>query len=621
MSRTTGSTAIPAFSSESLFLKISYAMLLAAATCGYLLLWYNRFLGLSSNGWFYFFGQQILHGSVPYRDFYLYVPPLHPLKFAALGALFGDGLIVPRIAAVVERVVLAVLVYFWLLRVFTIGPSFLGSLLGVIAFCSDQADALSLHHHDSVLWAVSAGLLASFAISSQKPGAFIAGSGFFAALCFFTKQTTGAGVSFVIPLILLCTLKSPRTWRRAVLPVLAFAAGWAVPAGLITSWLSWNGAFSPFLEQVFIKGPTSKGPLWMVLLRPFLTSIQYPIYLLYVSVALVLLFVARGGFSRPLKNHVPSAGLTAWASILGVTLLYAGVLISRIEGEALWVPGFTLGLVLILVTLIGTAWLSASLLAARFQHEVSQVDAQLLLVAGVSMAVAVMLSLSWIAYGPMAMPGLALIVAMLVQRAMASPSLPRRIAVFACTGAAILLLVSGKLQRPFGWEGWTDGPVSQGTAQSNIRQLKNFRLPPPVTVFLERVTTAITANSDGGDAIYVFPWAPLFYTFSQRKPATFAYVHWFDVTPDYVARRDAAELRAHPPTVIVYFPISQEHVQDQERRFRAGGNSGQRELIDTVEELAKTYKLVDAVDQPYDDRVVLIYVRRPSQQPATETMF
>ena len=64
--------------------------------------------------------------------------------------------------------------------------------------------------------------------------------------------------------------------------------------------------------------------------------------------------------------------------------------------------------------------------------------------------------------------------------------------------------------------------------------------------------------------------------------------------------------------MIVYFPFSPEQVRDQERRFRSGGNSGQRELINTVEELAKTYKLVDAVNQPYDDRVVLIYVRRPS---------
>jgi hypothetical protein len=613
MFRTTDSKAIPASSSESIVLKVLYATLLAGATCGYLLLWYNRFLGLSSNGWFYFYAQQILHGSVPYRDFYLYVPPLHPLKFVALSALFGDGLIVPRIAAVVERVLLAVLVYFWLLRVFTIGPAFLGSLLGVIAFCSDPADALSLHHHDSVLWAVTAGLLASFGISSQRPTAFIAGSGFFAALCFFTKQTTGAGVSLVIPLILLCALKSPRTWRRVALPLLAFAAGWAVPAGLITSWLTRNGAFAPFLEQVFIKGPTSKGPLWMILLRPFLTSIQDPIYMLYVSVALALLFVVRRSFSPPVKNRVSSSGQTAWASIIGVVFLCAGVLISRNGGEALRAPGFMLGPILILVTLIGTTWLSASLLAAGLQHEMFQMDAQLLLLSGVSMAVAVMLSLSWIAYGPMAMPGLALIVAMLVQRAMASRRLPHRIAVLACTGAAILLLVSVKLQRPFGWEGWTDGPVSQGTAQPNIQQLKNFRLPPPVTVFLERVTATVTANSNSGDAIYVFPWAPLFYTFSQRKPATFAYVHWFDVTPDYVARRDAAELRAHPPAVIVYFPFSQEQVRDQERQFRGGGNSGQRELINTVEELAKTYKLVDAVNQPYADRVVLIYVRPPSK--------
>ncbi len=173
----------------------------------------------------------------------------------------------------------------------------------MIAFCSDQADALSLHHHDSVLWAVAAGFLASFGFSYQRPNAFIAGSGFIAALCFFTKQTTGAGVSLVIPLILVCALKGPRTWRRIALLALTFAVGWVIPAGLITTWLSRNGAFALFLEQVVIKGPTSKGPLWMVLLRLFVTPIQNPIYLLYISVALVLLFVARRGFTQPANNH------------------------------------------------------------------------------------------------------------------------------------------------------------------------------------------------------------------------------------------------------------------------------------------------------------------------------
>ncbi len=46
---------------------------------------------------------------------------------------------------------------------------------------------------------------------------------------------------------------------------------------------------------------------------------------------------------------------------MGLSFLCAGVLISRKEGEALWLLGFMLGLILILVTLIGTTWLSASI--------------------------------------------------------------------------------------------------------------------------------------------------------------------------------------------------------------------------------------------------------------------
>jgi hypothetical protein len=41
--------------------------------------WWNRYLGITNEGWYQFFGKQILQRLVPYRDFYRFVPPGQPL--------------------------------------------------------------------------------------------------------------------------------------------------------------------------------------------------------------------------------------------------------------------------------------------------------------------------------------------------------------------------------------------------------------------------------------------------------------------------------------------------------------------------------------------------------------
>src|SRR5271154_7037265 len=56
----------------------------------FILLWWNRYLAVTNDGWHFLHGLQISNGRIPYRDFFLFIPPLHPLKEAALIALFGN---------------------------------------------------------------------------------------------------------------------------------------------------------------------------------------------------------------------------------------------------------------------------------------------------------------------------------------------------------------------------------------------------------------------------------------------------------------------------------------------------------------------------------------------------
>ena len=77
--------------------------------------WWNRYIAVTNDAWHYFYGQQILAGKVPYKDFYLFIPPLYALKNLSLIALFGNHLIVPHLAAIAEMMVLAVVLIAWIM--------------------------------------------------------------------------------------------------------------------------------------------------------------------------------------------------------------------------------------------------------------------------------------------------------------------------------------------------------------------------------------------------------------------------------------------------------------------------------------------------------------------------
>lgn len=72
--------------------------------------WWNRYLGLTNEGWFQLFGLRILQGLVPYRDFYLHVPPGQALTMAALISVFGNRIVVGEMFGLIA----ALTPFFWL---------------------------------------------------------------------------------------------------------------------------------------------------------------------------------------------------------------------------------------------------------------------------------------------------------------------------------------------------------------------------------------------------------------------------------------------------------------------------------------------------------------------------
>ena len=116
--------------------------------------------------------ERMLDGKIPYRDFYLIVPPWTALKFVALISVAGDYLINARAFAIVERVALAVVIYLWLARLFRVRYAILGAFLSVVIFTGDIADSLANYSSDGSLndgGRCSQELAASMGLA-RKPG-------------------------------------------------------------------------------------------------------------------------------------------------------------------------------------------------------------------------------------------------------------------------------------------------------------------------------------------------------------------------------------------------------------------------------------------------------------------
>lgn len=96
---------------------VAAAMLLAALlAAAFLAPWWRSYLGLTLDGYFPLYGHLILEGKIPYRDFFLHLPPLHALFDAAIQSIFGKSLLTLRILGAAERLLMAAVLVFWLSR-------------------------------------------------------------------------------------------------------------------------------------------------------------------------------------------------------------------------------------------------------------------------------------------------------------------------------------------------------------------------------------------------------------------------------------------------------------------------------------------------------------------------
>lgn len=601
------------------------AVLVGVLAGVYTSLYWNRFLAPSAGATSFWAAEQILNGRMPYRDFLFLTTPLHALKTALLIHWFGDRLVVPRFEAAAERTVLAVLLYFWLLKVVRPAAALTGAMVAIFIFAGDAVDSLADYHHDAVFWAVGGGFAASVYLTCEEPRRrwWIAiAAGLLCGLAFITKQTAGAGVTGAVGCAVGILEYRRRGIRGAGAFVGPFGAAFLAPLAIFLAWL-WRGQALDSLWACMFMTSTSKGPYGQVFTR--LLRQTYGIFPVTAAATPALAYFtlkahARAGVDRP-GLLAGSAACFACVVALAWVSVRTGWFWPGSEPYA-WPkphqsPPLAPPTVLYLLIHWSTIALAVTGGAFIFIHHTVRLcrkgldsrGEQIWLMAAVSFGVAYMLSLSWALYCPMAVPGTALVCALALDRLLRA----RRMYAWVVFGAAMSLSYASagsKYMKPYSWIAWVEPRVTAATHESKLPQLAGLRISEPTLSIVENVTELVNTYTPPGGTLLVYPYFPLFYSLTGRQPATYVFNHYIDVCPDRLCRIDAAAIELKPPDAIVYMVEDDAELAKEERVFRSGLHCASRDVAAAIERLAPGYRKLLSVRVPGSFRTLEVYSRR-----------
>lgn len=549
-------------------------------------------------------------GIVPYRDYFMASTPLNALKSAALLSIFGNTLIISRSFAVLERALIALILYFWLARLFRRSSAAFAAVLTIVVSSGDIADPLASYNHDAILWTMAAGFTASFLLDSGKTIRFFAvcafASGIFAGCAFATKQTIGLGATVCIPFVAAACVLRFEGWRRTAAFAALFAAGWLLCTCLLLAWITHLGVLQAMLDDIFRKGPAAKASSPLDFLTRFVrvTKELWLGALLGIAALIASLpALLRAGLRRESRNeedretarHILAQMLTAAIAIAaGAAASYAG---KEIPGAAKpFIYTCLLGM-MVLLPCYAWFWLRGNL---------TRREAQLCLLTTVSFVTAFMLSLSFPVFEAMLLPGAGFLTAALLD----AWTGVRRAALHAICLVLLFTQTCWRLNIPYGFHGWNDRPVREARTASIDPRLRGMRFSEEAARFIDGAVRIIKQNSSSNEPIFVYPEFGLLYSLSDRTCSTFTNSHNLDVVNDDVARSEARRLLENRPAVLVYYRDSEQFLKAQEDLWRHGNRSGQRDLIAAIDSLAEQYRLAATFELLPERAPVRVYVRR-----------
>ena len=272
------------------------SLLLFLVVIGYSAIYANNTFPISE-GWNVNYVELIWHGKVPYRDFYYYLPPLNLLVDAVLWKLSFGSLLLYRFWWVLQRAAIFTLLFRLISRYLNVVSAFVACLFSVMLCTASVYDLLGDYNQTVILLSI---LLLYCVIGFQEADTSkqrytkIFWAGFMLGLVFLNKQTIflASGIVYFAALAFYCIRKKDTRFGWYCLFVVA---GAVIPLAVAAVYLLANGAFFPFVEQVFMH-TGGKGSIFTILFGG-LSAAVLKVQNWLIAVTAVLLAVNTGGMA------------------------------------------------------------------------------------------------------------------------------------------------------------------------------------------------------------------------------------------------------------------------------------------------------------------------------------
>jgi hypothetical protein len=568
---------------------------------------FSRYFPITE-GWFSAYSHLIQNGSVPYRDFYLFIPPLYPLGLAAFQTIFGEDFILLRILGVIVSILTTGLLYLILARRFSVvSASFIATMTSIYIESGVAYIGYDFMYFFILFELISLYLLLRYSekkVDTSEIYRIIPStlflSGLFLSLAFLIKQSNGALVGlFGCIAVGISVLYKPPQYR--IKHLLVFICGAIIPFLLIGIWLYFVGAFKPFIDQVIFGAIGAKGTLsgiffgWIRRNASKETLIEMLIILLILGFSLDYINIKANTLKRYFGSKVSAKQSMTDTKIYFWALCFCGSIIF-IFGEnkyliklALWmVPWYSDYKFFIKLAFLGCAFFITRTIYEFIKFHKFDITFIIIFLFGIGFLFGNGTS------ADIGECGTFLIIAMCLGYLANLPKISwitKPIVGAVCLSFSITLVIN-KFERPYYWWGLPSPSIWSSTSQSSLPLLSGMNLSPPSIKLMEEVVKAIQDRSSPADEVLTFPNIPLFYLLSERWPNSKAIVAWFDFLPDNLAIAEADRIKLSPPKVIVNLKLPEWVWRAHELAFRKG-ILGQRQIASAISSLINEwgYKL------------------------------
>jgi hypothetical protein len=572
--------------------------LVIVAAIAFFASWWNRYAPPTSGG------EAVLMAPwaadyLPYRDYFMQAPPGVSMLIRAIAAVAGPHIIATLTFGVLLRVAGACALYGLLLRIAR--PSFaaVATLTALFVSSTDISDTPFYYNHigTSLILVATYFALAGAGGTHLRHRVAIVCGGVLLTYSIVVKQTMifGAASAFLALVVLL----SPRPRAGWVGWLLGLFTGAAITVGGVWAWLAAHSLVSSFLF-VMRRAPEGKGGIGRSLIRPL--SLIFEIKeVVYASLAA---WIVIGIVATLWTIHRRGVHIRRDFVLLLVVLatLCGGILAGAWNGR----------MTTLFLTAVGW-WGSLALAVLHVRSlrggRVDSVGRAHVAFGLLAFGIGYCFAVSWPLFENMAFPGLAVVVAALLER---PPSMFRRRWVAALLVLAVASMgFAGyrKFTSPHAWGLWFEPPIYEQRHRFDHPALAGMRLSEVSSGLYGLVAQLARERTDPSDHIFVYPNMPILYAIADRRPATYSLAHWVDTCPDFLGLEDAARLKATPPKLLILRDVSTGFIANEERLYRGGERSAVRDVIKALNDIAPMYDRVAVFESGVAAPIVFL-VRR-----------